>query len=394
MKEKRIFQSLVMAAVVLVLLAGCATKEVVTATTIESSVSSIEKYGNLVLSLEKSDLDAMGAQYGDVFLVSVSGALFEAPYCTSYADVDVGSYILKGDGETLILAVNMGDLASSLSIAEKVTSPDKSYEWVFPEGKSLDDVIVVLDLTGKGEYRQEWLIRQLDRTDNRDDYSSDAVFANFREIKGGNLGKGALYRSSSPVNNEIGRASFADALAKENGIKTVMNLADRDEAILSYMGKEDFASPYYRSLYEKGDVIALNMGVSFKSREFQASLADGLAFLASKEGPYLVHCTEGKDRAGFTSALLEALMGLKYEEIVDDYMVTYENYYHTEKGSEQYEAVKKSNIDSMLSFISGVECGDLMSVDLSQKAEEFLLAIGMEKDTILSLKENLSKDYR
>ena len=64
-----------------------------------------------------------------------------------------------------------------------------------------------------------------------------------------------------------------------------------------------------------------------------------------------------------------------------------------EKGTEQYEAVKRSNIDSMLSFIAGVEADNLSSVDLSVKAEEFLLAIGMEKANIDTLKSKLSKDY-
>ena len=363
-------------------------------TEVTSSVKEIQKYGNLVLTIEKKDLDAMGAEYGDVFTVSFQDTEVYAPYCTNYSDVDLGSIVLRNDGETLILAINMGDFATTYSIAEKVSNPDKTYKWIFEEGKTMEDISLLLTLTGKGEYRDEWLIHQLSRTDNREDYSSDAAFANFREIKGGKIGEGALFRSSSPINNEIGRAKYADALVKENGIRTVMNLADSEESILSYMEKEDFASPYYASLFENGDVIALNMGVSFKTREFQASLSEGLTFLASKEGPYLVHCTEGKDRAGFTSALLSALMGLTYQEIVEDYMTTYENYYHIEKGSEQYEAVKKSNIDSMLSFIASVESDKLSQVDLSLKAEEFLLAIGMEEETVRKLKENLAKNYR
>ena len=47
----------------------------------------------------------------------------------------------------------------------------------------------------------------------------------------------------------------------------------------------------------------------------------------------------------------------------------------------------------MLSFIAGVEADNLSSVDLSVKAEEFLLAIGMEKANIDTLKSKLSKDY-
>ena len=398
MKKNPILRTLAFAMILIVLLTGCATRtqavQETVITEVTSSVKEIQKYGNLVLTIEKKDLDAMGAEYGDVFTVSFQDTEVYAPYCTNYSDVDLGSIVLRNDGETLILAINMGDFATTYSIAEKVSNPDKTYKWIFEEGKTMEDISLLLTLTGKGEYRDEWLIHQLSRTDNREDYSSDAAFANFREIKGGKIGEGALFRSSSPINNEIGRAKYADALVKENGIRTVMNLADSEELILSYMETEDFASPYYASLFENGDVIALNMGVSFKTREFQASLSEGLTFLASKEGPYLVHCTEGKDRAGFTSALLSALMGLTYQEIVEDYMTTYENYYHIEKGSEQYEAVKKSNIDSMLSFIASVESDKLSQVDLSLKAEEFLLAIGMEEDTVRKLKENLAKNYR
>lgn len=398
MKKNPILRTLAFAMILIVLLTGCATRtqavQETVITEVTSSVKEIQKYGNLVLTIEKKDLDAMGAEYGDVFTVSFQDTEVYAPYCTNYSDVDLGSIVLRNDGETLILAINMGDFATTYSIAEKVSNPDKTYKWIFEEGKTMEDISLLLTLTGKGEYRDEWLIHQLSRTDNREDYTSDAAFANFREIKGGKIGEGALFRSSSPINNEIGRAKYADALVKENGIRTVMNLADSEESILSYMEKEDFASPYYASLFENGDVIALNMGVSFKTREFQASLSEGLTFLASKEGPYLVHCTEGKDRAGFTSALLSALMGLTYQEIVEDYMTTYENYYHIEKGSEQYEAVKKSNIDSMLSFIASVESDKLSQVDLSLKAEEFLLAIGMEEDTVRKLKENLAKNYR
>ena len=384
----------------LFMMVSCATKAltepvvVEEAKTLDSSVKDIQKYGNLVLSITKSDMDSIGAEYGDVFTVDLGDQVLEAPYCTSYSDVEIGDLVLRNDGDGIILAINMGDFASSYGIATKVSNPDKTYQWVFEEGKKLEDITLSLILTGKGEYRDQYLIHQLSRTNEREDYSSDAVFANFREIVGGNLGSGALFRSSSPVNNEIGRAKYADELVSLNNIMSVMNLADSRETIEGYFKEEDFASPYYKTLYENGQVIALNMGVSFKTREFQNGLVEGLTFLSKNEGPYLIHCNEGKDRAGFTSALLSALMGLTYDEIASDYMTSYENYYHVEKGTEQYEAVKRSNIDSMLSFIAGVETKDLENVDLSVKAEEFLVAIGMEKADIDTLKSKLSKNYK
>ena len=384
----------------LFMMVSCATKAltepvvVEEAKTLDSSVKDIQKYGNLVLSITKSDMDSIGAEYGDVFTVDLGDQVLEAPYCTSYSDVEIGDLVLRNDGDGIILAINMGDFASSYGIATKVSNPDKTYQWVFEEGKKLEDITLSLILTGKGEYRDQYLIHQLSRTNEREDYSSDAVFANFREIVGGDLGSGALFRSSSPVNNEIGRAKYADELVSLNNIKSVMNLADSRETIEGYFKEEDFASPYYKTLYENGQVIALNMGVSFKTREFQNGLVEGLTFLSKNEGPYLVHCNEGKDRAGFTSALLSALMGLTYDEIASDYMTSYENYYHVEKGTEQYEAVKRSNIDSMLSFIAGVETKDLENVNLAAKAEEFLVAIGMEKSDIDTLKSKLSKNYK
>ena len=384
----------------LFMMVSCATKAlsepvvVEEAKTLDSSVKDIQKYGNLVLSITKSDMDSIGAEYGDVFTVDLGDQVLEAPYCTSYSDVEIGDLVLRNDGDGIILAINMGDFASSYGIATKVSNPDKTYQWVFEEGKKLEDITLSLILTDKGGYRDQYLIHQLSRTNEREDYSSDAVFANFREIVGGNLGSGAPFRSSSPVNNEIGRAKYADELVSLNNIRSVMNLADSRETIEGYFKEEDFASPYYKSLYENGQVIALNMGVSFKTREFQNGLVEGLTFLSKNEGPYLVHCNEGKDRAGFTSALLSALMGLTYDEIASDYMTSYENYYHVEKGTEQYEAVKRSNIDSMLSFIAGVETKDLENVDLAAKAEEFLVAIGMEKVDIDTLKSKLSKNYK
>ena len=58
---------------------------------LESSVSDIQKYGNLVLSITKSDMDSINAEYGDVFTISFNDQALQAPYCTSYSDVDLGS---------------------------------------------------------------------------------------------------------------------------------------------------------------------------------------------------------------------------------------------------------------------------------------------------------------
>lgn len=176
--------------------------------------------------------------------------------------------------------------------------------------------------------------------------------------------------------------------------QAVMNLADSNELIEGYIAAEGFDSPYYQSLYEAGKVKALNLGVDFTAADFKSGLAEGLRFFAENEGPYLVHCTEGKDRAGFVSALLECLMGATYDEVVADYMTTYVNYYHLEEGGEQYEAVKNSNIVSILTNITGAAEGtDLTTVDLAAAAEDYMLDAGLTADEVTALKANLAKDY-
>ena len=87
-------------------------------------------------------------------------------------------------------------------------------------------------------------------------------------------------------------------------------------------------------------------------------------------------------------------MGATYDEVVADYMTTYVNYYHLEEGSEQYEAVKNSNIVSILTNITG-GCGGHGSdtVDLAAAAEDYMLDAGLTADEVTALKANLAKDY-
>lgn len=357
-------------------------------------VTEIQKYGNIILDIASEDLLEAGYEYGDMLTVTVNDVDHEMPLCTNYSDVDTGSLVLRDAEGVLIAAINMGDFATTNSLAEKVTAEDGSFEWKFAEGKSIEDITVSIAMAAKGGYHDQYIIHQLERTNERSDYDSDEIFANFRNIAAGDLGENALFRSSSPVNGELGRAAYADDFCEASGIQAVMNLADAGEDVEGCFEEEGFDSPYYQSLYEDGKVKALNLGVDFTAGDFKSGLADGLRFFAENEGPYLVHCTEGKDRAGFVSALLSCFMGADFDEVVNDYMTTYVNYYHLTEDSEQYAAVKNSNIVSILEAITGSEKGaDLSKVDLAKAAGEYLADIGLSEEEAAALKDNLSKDY-
>ena len=336
------------------------------------SVAAVEKYGNLDLDIKPEALYTAGLELGDVLDVTVNGVSLEIPFCTAYSDVNTGENVVRDNQESdiLVVAINMGDFAGTYGVEE--------------------GDVVSFTLAEKAGYLGQYQAHQLQRTNERSDYASDEVFANFRPVVLGDIAEGVLYRTSSPVNPEIGRAAYADDLIEKAGVKTVVNLADSDEAIQGYFAAEGFDSPYYKSLYEAGSVVALNMGVDYKSEDFQSKLKTGLEFIIAHEGPYAIHCNEGKDRAGFTAILLEALMGATQDEIVADYMVSYENYYHVEKGSEQYDLISEVAV-GMIRDLAGLEKdADLSEVDLQKAAEDYLTGIGLTADQISALTARLS----
>ena len=336
------------------------------------TVDVVSKYGNLELTLKADDLYSTGLKAGDMLTVTIDGTEYEMPLCTNYSDVDNGANVIRAQkGGIVIIAINMGNFADTYNVEAGAT--------------------VTFALKEAGAYLDEYEIRNLTRTNNRADYASDAVFANFRSVAQGSIAAGVLYRASSPVNEEIGRASFADKLSADAGIATFINLADNDESMAAHLAADTFASPYYKGVYEAGGVILLDMGVDFKAADFKAKLATGLTFLAEQKGPYLIHCNEGKDRAGFTIALLQALMGATAEEIGEDYMTTYTNFYGVEKGTTKYTKIMEGNIMESLREICKLNSGaSLAGEDLALGATNYLYDIGLTADQIAAIQTNLS----
>ena len=357
------------------LLVGCTKTDGTMAAVVE-----IAKHGNLVLDITGADLFSQGYEYGDILEVTVTDQTWETPLCSNYSDVDNGMTVLRAASEdaAAVLAINMGDFAATAGIAEKVQIEEEpGYRWDY---LTKTPVKVKIMLKQEDGYREQWLIHQLVRTNERADYAhlSDEAFANFRMVDTTGMGKNKLYRSSSPINPEIGRSTYADKAARDAGIITVVNLADASN---TYESPED---SYYRTC----QVVYLNLGMNFASEGSLESLARGMRFIIDGEAPYLLHCNEGKDRAGFVSALLECLMGATIDEIVEDYMETYINYYGVEKESEKYEAVVNSNIVPILN--ANFKVKDIYQADLAAEAEAFLTEdLGLSSDEVTALKEKL-----
>ncbi len=347
------------------------------------------KYGNVYTDCKAEDfLGKMEFAQADLVTVKFLNQELVLPVVPTYSYVDSGKpAVIVGLTETgaptgyVSLAINMGNFGQTYGIANKMSNDAGEWWWEACEGVTFP-VEVTFELAEKEGYKAEYLLHELNRTTVREDYAalSDADYANFRAIATTGMGEGKLYRTSSPINPELNRAKEADAAMKAAGVTVVMNLADSADMAAAYEG---FADTYYAGQ----KVIYLNLGVDFAEPSFQAGLAKGLRFFAENEGVYAVHCTEGKDRAGFVSALLSCLMGASYQEVVADYMKTYENYYGVEVDSEKYNAIAESNIIKTLQNAFGVQ--DLPKADLAAEAADYLAEIGLSADEIAALKANL-----
>lgn len=349
------------------------------------------KYGNVYTDCSAENfVKELGLTWGDLATVKFLNQELTLPVVPTYSYVDSGNpAIILEKTETGVetgyvsLAINMGNFAETYGLAVKKTDESGNWYWEACEGVSYP-VDVTFELAEKEGYMAEYILHDLTRTNNREDYATltDKEFANFREVTTTGVADNILYRTSSPINPELGRNTYADAALKEAGVTVIMNLADNQESAEAYEGFSD-------SYYSKQKVIYLNLGVDFEADDFKAGLAKGLRFFAENEGVYAVHCTEGKDRCGFVSALLECFAGATYEEVVADYMVTYYNYYGVEKGTEKYDAIAQSNIIKTLQNAFGVE--DLASADLAKEAAEYMKALGLNDAEIAKLKTNLCK---
>ena len=252
------------------------------------------------------------------------------------------------------------------------------------------------------EINRKYKALNLKYSKNREDYPSDEVFANFRSVKVGNIKEGILYRGASSIDNSMGRAKYVDKLISEVGVNFDVDLTDNDDKIKRHFSKKDFASYYFKSLYDSGKTVLLHMDTNYHEQKYHDRVVKAMIAMSKNEGPYYVHCVEGKNRTGFVLAVIEGLAGASYEEIVKDHMITFANYYGIteETDKEKYDILKARYIDSMLRYIADddpwtgngtIELSDLDWVNIMGR---YLNKHGMSDEDIHNWYKNVtSQEY-
>lgn len=359
---------------------------------IEAGIYDISKYGNIILTISPNTMIQYGYEEADIIDVQIGSAHEAMPIGTNYSDVDVGRavcrYDLENDPPYITLALSGGNLTSAMGVADKKeTNDEKGFTWIYRDGID-ENVTIYIRMAEKQGYADEYQIHKVTstRTNERADYPdlSDAEFANFRAVSTAGMGKDTLFRSSSPVNPKIGRNRQADEALSLNGIRTVLNLADYEQEMKAF---PDYSSTYYSEC----GIMNLAMSMDLSVEENRIKLAQGLRFMISHDGPYLIHCLEGKDRTGFTIAVLESLMGASIGEVVEDYMVTYHNFYGVEEDSENYGRIAAIITQQLQNAYGTTEFKENES--LSSYARDYLLGIGLSDEEIAELKARLAVNY-
>ena len=91
-----------------------------------------------------------------------------------------------------------------------------------------------------------------------------------------------------------------DEESRRAAMRSLFEDPEKPKAVMTHIYEEFVSKPYCLGKY----------------REFMMLLAE------EREKAVLWHCAAGKDRAGFGSVLVEALLGVSREDIIEDYMIT------------------------------------------------------------------------
>ena len=338
---------------------------------LKGKITSYNEFGAAMLDFTEADMTEAGFTLGDVISISIDDKEIIMPYYD-------GFYTRNGE----YLCVAYPTYPSICFTANNIGLPK---ELTGLEGHS-----VVVKMVEKGGRLDVQTALSMSYTIDREDYPnfSDTEFANARASKGGRLASGVLHRSSSPFCNDINRAFYVSEYLKREKVRTVLNLADTEEKMKSYD-----MPPYSRTLWEEGNVILCPLKADPTADDYNNRLIEALKELPLRPAPYVVHCMEGKDRTGYVCALLEGLCGATYEEIVADYLITYNNYYLITPENDRIlcNTLVSLRLNTCLMYYAGVnDESQLPSVDYAKAFSSYLLTHGMSQQQIDALVQALT----
>jgi hypothetical protein len=346
------------------LLAQEVTVDLAAGTITGCCVSIDEAYGGVTANITAADLAMLGIEIGDVLTVELGNRVTEAVFVEGFfPDTPLGEVGVMLFGDRVYISVTYASLVQLFGV--DVGTP------------------ITVGISEKAGYKAELEQRRIEKVEDRGSCSSDAEYANFRMVAHGNLCDGVLYRSCHPALDDD-RSPYASQLVEEAGVNTIINVggsADRQADAYGLSG-------IYRRVGARGDVLTVNIGLATAGNEFRSRFREVLQFMIDNDPPYLIHCIIGQDRTGVAVAILGALMGATLEEIQEDYVQTYANYYGIAPGHLLYEEASMLIVES---FVGMNEGNAVTATNLNTVAEAFVLDdVGISEAELSQLMEKLT----
>ena len=233
-------------------------------------------------------------------------------------------------------------------------------------------------------------------SEERADYNSDVQFVNIRSLKGGKLKDNYIFRGASPYldNN---RTAFVNNFLSKWEVKYVVSLSESKEQIDTYVNNDTVKDMYFPKKYNNNEIIdeALNYeSIDLNNSKDVKKIIKSFKSIIKSDGNIYVHCAIGRDRTGVYCELLEALADASYEEIVNDYMKSFENYSYLtyDLNPTKWEQIKSSGVDATLHTITKTNANDsLDNIDLCWCVKKLLVTNGMKETEIEELINKITK---
>lgn len=287
------------------------------------TVVSEDQFGGIQLSINKLDLE-----YGDSINLSFSGGYEErsVPYYPDFFG-DKGQTVVN-DYFDYILVTKINE---SFTKNTGVTAGET----------------VTITLDERGKYKEILEAYNVDVNKTRREDQTEEAFINAREVTGGNIAPGILYRGSSPTDKSFGRTDLMAAYIADKGINCILDLSDTEEKIAEY----DQIPDLIRTMYDNGQLLALGLGIDLSDARNRGILGQGLIRMFSYDALHAIDMNP------------ESL---------------------------QYKLFKQ-RIDDEMSGTLGIAIEDLPTADLESATRRFFGECGMSEEQIDHMKEILTQ---
>ena len=173
------------------------------------------------------------------------------------------------------------------------------------------------------------------------------------------------------------------------GIKTDLDLREQGPTAsplgenVRYInnGVGTYGSPHY---------VSIDSGIN--NTEYQVAMRDNLKVFSDKNNfPLAFHCAVGRDRTGTLAITLYLLLGINLEQIKQDYAVSFFSKACNNYSFSDYEN-SMSNLFKYFEHFKGEGISD--KDDIYKRAESYCAHIGLSKEEIASIRNNLLEDIK